>query len=450
MQIGSCMNAGYYMPYQSNVGVKKDATMVEETQSEFEQSVWTGAVSITEMRAEGEILGITMVPEEGESVIYGMKAILSNKSTHDNPIVQVVSNLGGEQVIYDVEVNKVNPKNATQLEMFALLSYTDKMGITDRGTFGSHQRLEVYSKNASELGYCNSLSGKDAFLNERFDWASIMEKMIQVYQEAGITNQSENCEELFDFLDEYTSQNEQKIDVKADFERLVSNYANKVKQVLEEGEPSYQIGSQSFSEKEWDAFLDKFDAVEEVIKDQMKEEQERREEMEEAEMLLTTQSTSCLYETANPDNNDIRYITWYTEEGIFCRKAGQTEGYGWIIPFESAEQYNKVIEFIEQFPSDWNMRFAAHENFWNDFLNNEIDMDDFMEFMNGTNKGVPDFSMKIGDSTYIDKNKIQWAKYTNPLGARFYTAEEMQQMQREIIAANQAKLTKLNNVYVPL
>ena len=52
----------------------------------------------------------------------------------------------------------MNPKNATQLEMFALLSYTDKMGITDRGTFGSHQRLEVYSKNASELGYCNSLS----------------------------------------------------------------------------------------------------------------------------------------------------------------------------------------------------------------------------------------------------------------------------------------------------
>lgn len=430
MQIGSCVNAGYYMPYQSNVGVKKNAVMVEEAQNEFEQSVWAGAVSIAQTRVEGEVLGITMVPEEGESVIYGMKAILSNRSTHDNPIVQVVSNLGGEQVLYDVEVNKVNPKNATQLEMFALLSYTDKMGITDRGTFGSHQRLEIYSKNASELGYCNSLSGTDAFLNERFDWASIMEKMIQVYQEAGITNQAENCEELFDFLDTYIPQSEQKTDVKTEYEKLVSDYANKVKQVLEEGEPSYQIGSQSFSEKEWDEFLDKFDAVEEVIKVQMKEEQERREEEEEeeAEVLLTTQSTSCVYEIANPDDNDIRYITWYTEEGIFCRKAGQTDGYEWTIPFDSEEQYNKVIEFIEQFPSDWNMRFAAHENFWNDFLNNEIDMDGFMEFMNGTNKGVSDFSMTVGDSTYIDKNKVQWAKYTNPLGARFYTAEEMQQL----------------------
>lgn len=38
---------------------------------------------------------------------------------------------------------------------------------------------------------------------------------------------------------------------------------------------------------------------------------------------------------------------------------------------------------------------------------------------------------------YIDKDKIQWAQYTNSLGARFYTAEEMHQMQVEMIAANE-------------
>ena len=81
-----------------------------------------------------------------------------------------------------------------------------------------------------------------------------------------------------------------------------------------------------------------------------------------------------MYETADPDDDDIRYITWYTEEGIFCRKAGQAEGYEWAITFENTEQYDKVMEFIGQFPSDWNMRFAAHENFWNDFLNDEIDI----------------------------------------------------------------------------
>lgn len=650
-----------------------------------------------------------------------MRAMLSEKSTPDNPIVQVVSNLGGKKVIYNVEVNKVNPNNATQLEMFALLSYTDKMGITNGGTFGSHQQLEVYGGNASSIGYCGSLSGEDVFLNERFDWTAIMEKMVEVYKDAGIENQAEDCKALFDFFATYTENNEVKDNTAIDFSRFAPNAPEEVKQAFMEAaeetgyyeysgkgkmnyisqilvrqvenrqngvenytdvfggsvasalqaaremlydlenplmldnqrsedvikyreqekefyrsfvekleaienesitkaekkqrqpgevpeelagmsfaeliksgkgnansipivnkivnaknpedgkiyltyftenkitcfepegekvweleisneeqankvgaffenympdrahvqeyysdadlgivsskefwleffedgfigdtsraiqepeagsleeitdyyefirqkieeifvkiqngdtEASYQIGSQSFTEKEWEEFLDKFDSVEEAIQELMKEEQARKEAEEskkedvftnDASILLTTESTSCAYETANPDDDDIRYITWYTEEGIFCRKAGQTEGYEWSITFENTEQYDKVMEFIGQFPSDWNMRFAAHENFWNDFLNDEIDMEGFMEFINGTNKGVPDYSVTVGDSMYIDTDKMQWAKYTNPLGARFYTAEEMHQMQMEIIAANEAKLTKLTD-----
>ena len=541
----------------------------------------TRAVSIAESEDEGEFLGLTMVPEEGQSVTYGMRAMLSEKSTPDNPIVQVVSNLGGKKVIYNVEVNKVNPNHATNLEMFALLSYTDKMGITDGGTFGSHQQLEVYGGNASSIGYCGSLSGEDVFLNEKFDWTSIMEKMVQVYKDAGIENQAEDCKALFDFFSTYTEKNEVKDNTAIDFSRFAPNAPEEVKQafmeaaeetgyreynegermdylsqifihqvenrlngvanytdvfgasvasalqaareilydlenplmsvsqrgenaakyveqekefyrvfieklegltgattvdteetvdyakILEEKineifvkiqngdtEPTYQIGSQSFTEKEWEEFLNKFDSVEEAIQELMKEEQARKEAEEaktedvftnDASTLLTIESTSCVYETADPDDDDIRYITWYTEEGIFCRKAGQTEGYEWSTTFENKEQYDKVIEFIGQFPSDWNMRFAAHENFWQDFLSDEIDMDGFMEFINGTNKGVPDYSIIVGDSMYIDADKMQWAKYTNPLGARFYTAEEMHQMQMEIIAANEAKLTKLTD-----
>ena len=678
-------------------------------------------VSIAETEDEGEFLGLTMVPEEGQSVTYGMRAMLSVQSTPDNPIVQVVSNLGGKKVIYNVEVNKVNPGNATQLEMFALLSYTDKMGITDGGIFGSHQQLEVYGGNASSIGYCGSLSSSDVFLNKRFDWTSIMEKMVQVYKDAGIENQAEDCKALFDFFSTYKEKSEVKENTAIDFSRFAPNVPEEVKKAFSEAaeetgyyeysgkgkinyisqilvkqvenrqngvenytdvfggsvasalqaaremmydlenplkpdsqrsediikyreqekefykafieklemledksvsksekhhrqpgevpeefagmsfldlinsgkgnaiptvdkivnaknpedgkiyltfftedkiscyepggektweldisneeqggkikkffenympdrahvqeyysdadlgivsskefwlelfedgfigdtpgttqepevgsleeitdyyefirqkieeifvkiqngdtEASYQIGSQSFTEKEWEEFLDKFDSVEEAIQELMKEEQARKEAEEvkkedefidDVSTLLTTESTSCVYETADPDDDDIRYITWYTEEGIFCRKAGQTEGYEWSITFENKEQYDKVMEFIGQFPSDWNMRFAAHENFWNDFLNDEIDMEGFREFINGTNKGVPDYSITVGNSMYIDKDKMQWAKYTNPLGARFYTAEEMHQMQMEIIEANQAKLTKLSDSY---
>lgn len=222
-----------------------------------------------------------------------------------------------------------------------------------------------------------------------------------------------------------------------------------------ETETSYQIGAQSFTEKEWDAFLEKFDDVEKELQELMKEEQAKRAaEQTKREQagaasdttgLLTTESTSCTYPAANPKESDIRYITWYTEEGIFCRRAGQSEGYEWSIPFENRRQYDKVMEFIAQFSADWNMRFAAHENFWRDFLNDEINLDEFMKFMEGTNKGVPDYSMTIGDSMYIDKDKIQWAKYLNSFGNQFYTAEEFQKQQMELIASNASKKTKISS-----
>ena len=83
---------------------------------------------------------------------------------------------------------------------------------------------------------------------------------------------------------------------------------------------------------------------------------------------------------------------------------------------KNEEQYDKVMEFSGRFAPDWNMRFAAHKNFWTDFLSDEIDIDEFMKFMEGTNKGVPDYSITVGDSMYIDKSKMQWAEYLNPLG----------------------------------
>ena len=168
----------------------------------------------------------------------------------------------------------------------------------------------------------------------------------------------------------------------------------------------------------------KFDSLEDAIRKLMEEEQEKRaaEELgkeketsvEEASMekvsmekgfqtegdLLTADSTSCTYPADEPDKEDIRYITWYTEEGIFCRKAGQTEGYEWSISFENREQYEKVMSLIGQLPSDWNLRFEAHENFWRDFLDDKIDVDDFMDFMRSINQGEKIFCRYPGGTLY--------------------------------------------------
>ncbi len=436
---GVGVNAGIELQSEEADVKEVRASMISDTESR--EQIKEGAVKLAKEELEGEFLGLTMVPEENKQVAYGMRAMLPATSTEENPIVQVVSNLGGEKKIYDIDISKVDPNNATSMEMFALLSYSDKMGYTDGGTFGSHQQLETYGMNASRLGYCKEMSGEYNFANKDFNWTEIISKMRTHYYESGIMNQHEDCNKLLDFLQDK---------IKEIFAKIENG----------DTENTYQIGSKTYTEEEWDSLLANFDSIEEATRELMREAYEKRadkvkdKEVENDEenanvdtTLLTSPSTSCTYHTNNPDDNDIKYLTWYTEDGIYCRKSGQTEGYEWVVNFENEEKYKKAINFIEQFPSDWNLRFAAHENFWKDYLSGEIDEEAFMDFMKSTNKGVPDYSVKKGDSMFVDREKLGWAQYLNPLGNLFYTAEEMKELQTDVIRKNTENKKKITEPY---
>ncbi len=127
--------------------------------------------------------------------------------------------------------------------------------------------------------------------------------------------------------------------------------------------------------------------------------------------ILTSESTLCSYRTISPFEDDIWYITLYTKTDINCLEIGKPQNI-WHIDFDNEEQYHKIMDLINQFPYDWNMRFASHKNFFIDFLDDMIDIEEFMTFMENTNKGVPDYSNTI--SNRINKNEIKWAKYLNP------------------------------------
>ena len=141
------------------------------------------------------------------------------------------------------------------------------------------------------------------------------------------------------------------------------------------------------------------------------------------------------------------YLIAVDKYGIHCSKPGQDE-YEWEILFTDESQYEKAVEFLNcagEFMD--NFRFAAHENFWEDYLNGNMDVDGFKKFLEGTNNGTPDYSITVGDSMYIDREKVQWAQYMNPLGTKLYTAEEMMKMQAELIEKNKATLHKLSDPY---
>lgn len=184
-------------------------------------------------------------------------------------------------------------------------------------------------------------------------------------------------------------------------------------------ETSFQIGNQSFTIKEWDKLLEQFDSVQEEIREQMREEQAKRQKKTTTKVLeetttsvtskdstdiakaagvvcaetsqsvtedtdeksvmdsLVTESTTCTYPASGEEDSDEKFITWYTKEGIFCRKAGQTSGYFFRVTFDDPSQYEKVMNFLQQIPSDADMRFTANMIFWQKFLAGEIDEQGF-------------------------------------------------------------------------
>ena len=176
------------------------------------------------------------------------------------------------------------------------------------------------------------------------------------------------------------------------------NYMEAIREQIEEmqekienGEinETFQIGNQTFTVEEWNEFLEKFDSIQEVLEALMKErhaEMEKQQSVKEEDAveqnaldMIISESTSCTYPASDANGEEIRYITCYTEEGIFCKKAGLTDGYEWSIPFESKEQYDKVIEFIGQLSDDEDLRFTANENFWKDFLKGDTDVESLKE-----------------------------------------------------------------------
>ena len=142
---------------------------------------------VDEAEAGGTFLGFTMVPEEGQFVVYCMSASLSPQSTKDNPIIQICSNLNGEDKVYTVDVNKVNPAHASEMEMFALCSYADYIDEGTGSTFGTYHTLRMLQADAEASGITptvsDGMSAYDNFMNVKKDWVNMCNQVCDLLKD---------------------------------------------------------------------------------------------------------------------------------------------------------------------------------------------------------------------------------------------------------------------------
>ena len=321
------------------------------------------ATSLSESSSNGKKIGITTVGNKGYIAMY------ADSSTEQDPVIKI-----GD---YEVRVKEVNPNNATKMEMFALMSYLDDQGLTNNQGMKSFNKMTAYSAQAEYNGYCSGLSNENAAWTEKRDWIGILGNAKESFYNIPQTyEQGLECEKIIDNLKKYTGSS---LNSNSDYLSQIHKKIEEMQEKLDNDEvnESFQIGGQTFTVEEWDEFLKKFDSIQDAMEALMKERHAKMEEQQTnteevidatTTEMIVSESTSCTYPIGSSNGEDVLHITWYTEEGIFCRKAGQTEGYEWSISFENKEQYNKVMEFIGLLPKDSDWRFASQESFWQEFL----------------------------------------------------------------------------------
>ena len=79
--------------------------------------------------------------------IQDCSAKSADSSTPAEPIIKV-----GD---YEVRVNDVDPNNATELEMFALMSYMEDVGMIEKHGIASYSKMKAYASQSEYDGVCS-------------------------------------------------------------------------------------------------------------------------------------------------------------------------------------------------------------------------------------------------------------------------------------------------------
>ncbi len=141
-------------------------------------------------KKENKILGMGFLHDKNSPVSYGMVAMYAEDYSEENPVIKVnVTKPNGKEE-YRININEVNPRNASEIEMFALCNYADAKGSGTGGTFGSWQTLNYYKDNAAHNGYFGLSDTMEQFKSLRQDWGAMVSAMINDYMNGGLFKQA--------------------------------------------------------------------------------------------------------------------------------------------------------------------------------------------------------------------------------------------------------------------
>ncbi len=363
------------------------------------------------------------------SMGYGMSAELVNDPRSEETMVRVkVAMGGGASKTYEVNINEVDPRSATAIEMFAYCQYRDACGEGVSGFFGSWNALKTMIDPTGGLEF-DSL---EDVATKKMNWDSALAKS-SVSMEKRMTGETLSAADLLQML------------------REAYNRTNS-----EDEEKDWQ----TMSDEEWDKLLGYVDRQLEALREAAREDVEKTKETEEtpdildeAELLTarsrsyTTRGSYTDPETGETNTTENNYRAFITKDGIagektkYISKNEETRREVWEVPFEDEETFERAIALMDQIPEEDETFFAVNERFWKDFTAGEIDEEEFLDYYHTLDHGKFFFNTDENGNCTFDRDMMtsKYAGYFSaPLG-KVYTLEEIQQMWNQEIQANQNK-----------
>ena len=167
------------------LGEKRTATEYSKLYDFYENV--GNATTRTISSNNGKKIGVMTIGNQGYIAKY------ADSSTDADPVIKI-----GD---YEVHVNKVDPKNATEIEMFALTSYMDDKGLTDNTGMTSFNKMRAYSKQAEYNGFVNGIADSENAWSMSRNWISILENAKDSYFKMPETyKQGVDCDRLISSL----------------------------------------------------------------------------------------------------------------------------------------------------------------------------------------------------------------------------------------------------------
>lgn len=263
-----------YRKNSSNDSVSKFTTMGSATQE-------------TTSSNNGKTIGVTTAGNAGLLAKY------ADSSTPAEPIIKV-----GD---YEVRVNEVDPNNATELEMFALMSYMEDVGMIEKHGMASYSKMKGYASQSEYDGVCSGIYDEQAFWDKKQDWFAIIDNAKQTF--SGMTetySQSVECGKLLSYFEKWNT----KVSSRDLFSEAVQKFRDDNQ--LTAQELKEEKDWREMTDEEWDKMIEGVDEYIDAFKERLRQLKEIQDEAAQkaaleadSDMRATAASAAALSAAAN-------------------------------------------------------------------------------------------------------------------------------------------------------